>query len=129
MGQWFRTQYSGLVKRDKNNFAELFVDAPDKPRQPQLVQFYSSRHYDTRMKEQFESRWQALLRRSEHTGVELPKKIKIQNEVTKEVWDEETPEFQAEVERTRDKHHAAMLKAWEESLADSPSKTPEELDG
>ncbi|KAJ7897381.1 hypothetical protein B0H13DRAFT_2337915 [Mycena leptocephala] len=129
IGQWYRGQYSGLVKRDKSSFAELFVDAPDKPRQPQLVQFYSTRYYDTRVKDRFDERWQALLKRAEHSGLPPPKVIKVQNEVTKEVWDDETPEFQAEVERARDKYHAAMLKAWEDSLADSPSKTPEELDG
>jgi hypothetical protein len=129
MGQWYRGQYGSLVKCDKNTFAELFagVDAPGKPRLPQVLHFYSSRYWDSRVKERFESRWRALLSAAKHRDGEPPVSIAVQNSVTLEVWNEETPQFQDEVRRARDIYHAGVVKAWEESLADSLSKTPEEL--
>ncbi|KAJ7017499.1 hypothetical protein C8F04DRAFT_1279277 [Mycena alexandri] len=98
-------EYGNLVKRDKTTFGALFggLDGPEKPRQPQLVQFFSSRHYDSMA-------------------------IKIQNEVTREVWDEQTEDFQTETKLAMEKHHSNVLKGWEESSADSPSRTPEEMD-
>jgi hypothetical protein len=119
-----------LVKHDKNTFAELFagVDAPGKPRLPQLIQFYSSRYWESRVKERFERRWRAAVSAANHKGEEPPASIAVQNSVTQEVWDEESGHFQDEVRRARDIYHAGVVKAWEESLADSPSKTPEEFD-
>ncbi|KAJ7446790.1 hypothetical protein FB451DRAFT_1412199 [Mycena latifolia] len=100
LGQWYRGQFGDLVKEDKTAFTELFTEgAPGKPRRPQLLHFYSSRYYDSRVKDRFEARMRALEKHATHTGQPVPSNIKIQNEVTREVWDEEPEERQAETAR------------------------------
>ncbi|KAJ7840329.1 hypothetical protein B0H14DRAFT_3458244 [Mycena olivaceomarginata] len=65
------------------------------PRCPQLLHFHSEKRYDEHIKPRVEARKKSLAVRAEMTGVKAPAAITIQNEVTKECWDEEsdlTPE-------------------------------------
>jgi hypothetical protein len=68
-----------------------------------------------------------LQQRVEFGGAAMPHAITIQNEVTKESWDEETVAFQEEMVRQREREHEIRVKAWRESNADGPNRTPEEF--
>lgn len=131
IGQWYRDQYSGLLKENKTKFAELFTDEfdvrPGKPIQPRIRQFYSTKFYEKRIKPAFDARKAALTRRSVHTGEAVPRDVKIRADVTAELWDEETPEFREEVRLVLEREHANTVEAWESSQTDSPAKSPEEL--
>ncbi|KAJ7712788.1 hypothetical protein B0H16DRAFT_1479102, partial [Mycena metata] len=131
IGQWYRLQYGSLLKSDKTAFTEMFTGvldgAPAKPTRGQLGHYYSRKFYDTRVKARADARIAVLNRRAELTGEEPPKKIDVISKVTKEVWEEETPEFQKECEVAMEREYAESLRAWEQSLADSPTRTPEEI--
>jgi hypothetical protein len=43
------------------------------------------------------------------------------------VWAEETPAFQRECEVAMEREYQQKLKAWEASLADSPTRSAEEI--
>ncbi|KAJ7077194.1 hypothetical protein C8R44DRAFT_896376 [Mycena epipterygia] len=126
IGAWLRSQYGTLLKEDKTAFAELFTGpldgAPGKPQHGQLVQFYES-HVRARA----DARIQTLKCRAELSGEPAPTLIKTSNEVTKECWDEESPSFREEVQVAFEKEYQAAVKAWEVSLVDSPTRTPEEF--
>ncbi|KAJ7194375.1 hypothetical protein B0H12DRAFT_1082447 [Mycena haematopus] len=81
--------------------------------------------YDKRIKPQVEAQLTSLPGRAKFTGEEVHA-INVQNEVTHECWEEESEEFKAEMVRQRDREHEITMKAWRESAADSPSRTPEE---
>ncbi|KAJ7099209.1 hypothetical protein C8R44DRAFT_747893 [Mycena epipterygia] len=110
LGAWYRGQFANLVKEDKVAFAELFGGI-------QGVHVRST----------FEARYLTLEKRAGHMGEAPPSKIKIQNEVTREVWDQETEDFQARVQAALEREYEANVKAWQESLADSPTRAPEEF--
>ncbi|KAJ7437708.1 hypothetical protein FB451DRAFT_1416690 [Mycena latifolia] len=131
IGVWYREQYSRLLKEDKAAFAELFTGAldqvPPKPMRPKITQYYSSKFYNERIKDRLAARWASMERRATLSGEKLEAKIKVTADVTKEIWEEETQEFCEEVEAALERDYQAALKAWEASLADSPTKTPRSL--
>jgi hypothetical protein len=57
----------------------------------------------------------------------VPATINIQNDMTKECWDEESIAYQEEMVKERERQHDIKLKAWRESNADRPNRTPEEF--
>jgi hypothetical protein len=129
LGQWYRAKNAGVLKAEKTSFGELFSGLGHlqaKPRRPQLHHFYLSRHYNTRIKARVKARTETLQKRAEYSGEELPAAITIQNEVTKECWEEESNVFQEETRRALEHKYEITLKGWKESLADSPARTPEE---
>ncbi|KAJ7745168.1 hypothetical protein B0H14DRAFT_3514592 [Mycena olivaceomarginata] len=97
------------------------------PCRPQLLHFYSEKRYDSHIRPRVEERKRALGQRAEFAGVEAPASIKIQNNVTKECWDEESMAYQEEMVKERERQHDIKLKAWRESNADGPNRTPEEF--
>ncbi|KAJ7040783.1 hypothetical protein C8F04DRAFT_1309654 [Mycena alexandri] len=131
IGQWYRLAYGSLLKSDKTAFTELFTGvldgAPAKPMRGQLTHFYSRKFYNTRVKPRADARIMALKRRAELEGSPAPKVIDIISKVTKEVWEEETLEFQKECEVALEREYAESLEAWEQSMADSPTRTPDEI--
>ncbi|KAJ6452359.1 hypothetical protein C8R47DRAFT_1083775 [Mycena vitilis] len=131
LGQWYRGQYQSLLEKDKTSFGELFAGLghtlQKAPRLPQVVHFYSNRHYETRVKDRVAERKLAVATQAKYTGEEPPAPIAVQNKVTKECWDDESREFQEELIRARNREHDIVLKGWRESLADSPSRTPEDF--
>ncbi|KAJ7152239.1 hypothetical protein C8R43DRAFT_820342, partial [Mycena crocata] len=84
-------------------------------------------YYDDRVAPRVDARMRALEQRATRTGEKLPERVTIQNEMTKEVLEEESPMFVEQLTRERDKEYAIVVKAWEESLADSPVRTAEEF--
>ncbi|KAJ7025442.1 hypothetical protein C8F04DRAFT_1269179 [Mycena alexandri] len=131
IAEWYRRKYGGLLKTDKAAFKELFTGildgAPAKPQRGQLLHCYSRHFFEERVKERYEERLASLKRRAVFTGEQVPKQLALQNAVTKEVWDEETPGFQKEVTALWEREYNQALKGWEASLADSPTRTPQEL--
>ncbi|KAJ6451146.1 hypothetical protein C8R45DRAFT_1113690 [Mycena sanguinolenta] len=131
IGEWYRRKYGGLLKSDKAAFKELFAGVLDyaqpKPQRGQLRHFYSRRYFDSRVKLRYEERMAALKRRAGHTGEKVPAPLALQNQVTKEVWDDETPAFQEEVKVAWEREYQTVLKAWQASLSDGPARTPEEF--
>ncbi|KAJ7363887.1 hypothetical protein DFH08DRAFT_949525 [Mycena albidolilacea] len=107
LGGWYRTQKP--------------------PRCPQLLHFYSEKRWDSHIKPCADERKRALERRAEMTGVPAPAAILIQNEVTKECWEDEPESLKEEMLREREREHEIHLKAWKESNADGPNRTPEEF--
>ncbi|KAJ7024806.1 hypothetical protein C8F04DRAFT_1192100 [Mycena alexandri] len=130
LGQWYRGQYTTLLKDDKTAFGDLFSGLTEglraKPRRPRLLQFYLKVYYETRVKARAEARIEALDKRAKYTGADPPHALAVQNDVTKECWEGETEIFKAETARLMEREYEATLKAWEASLADSPSRTAEE---
>jgi hypothetical protein len=120
-----------LLKSDQDAFKDLFTGvldgAPPKPQRGRLIHFYSRNYYDSRVKSRVESRLASLKRQSGAAGEEMLQTIDVVSKVTNEVWEEETPEFRYEVEVAYEHECAERLKAWEASLTDSPTRTPEEI--
>ncbi|KAJ7722491.1 hypothetical protein DFH07DRAFT_971923 [Mycena maculata] len=93
----------------------------------QLKQFYSTKFYHEQIKDDFEARFAAEKRKAARNGDPAPTELKIRRIVTSEVWDAETPAMRAEVKEALERDYKKRLKAWEESLADSPTRTAEEM--
>ncbi|KAJ7694010.1 hypothetical protein B0H14DRAFT_3530918 [Mycena olivaceomarginata] len=130
LGGWYCTQYASLLKEDKATFSEIFGrlgGTRKPPRRPQLLHFYSEKRWDSHIKPRADERKRALERRAEMTGVPVPAAILIQNEVTKECWEDEPESLKEEMLREREREHEIHLKAWKESNADGPNRTPEEF--
>ncbi|KAJ7833657.1 hypothetical protein B0H13DRAFT_2370320 [Mycena leptocephala] len=89
--------------------------------------FYSQRWYNERVKAQFEARWEVEKRNTENLDKDAPSEIKIRNEVTQDVFMEETEEFKAELQLEVEAEYVAAVRAWELTRAEKPAKTPEEL--
>ncbi|KAJ7602792.1 hypothetical protein DFH06DRAFT_1351026 [Mycena polygramma] len=130
IGQWYRTTYGG-IKTDKTAFSKLFTGAldgaPPKPQRGRIEHFYSRKFYADRVKPRVEARLAALKRRAGRTQEDAPEAIDIVAKTTAEVWEEETPAFKKECEVAMEREYQMALKGWEASLADSPTKTPEEI--
>ncbi|KAJ7129688.1 hypothetical protein C8R44DRAFT_872922 [Mycena epipterygia] len=97
IGAWYQDQYNGILKEDKTAFADLFKGALSGATQ------------------------------DEYTGDMLENEVKVRVEITKEAWDDESLEFQEEVLMALERDYELAIKAWEASLADSPTCTPEEM--
>ncbi|KAJ7028994.1 hypothetical protein C8F04DRAFT_1265389 [Mycena alexandri] len=120
IGQWYRLQYGSLLKSDSTAFTEMFTGvldgAPPKPTRPQIGHYYSRKFYDSRVKTRADARIASLKRRAVHEGLPEPKVIDIISKVTKEVWEEETPEFRKECELALEREYTESMKAWEQTL-------------
>ncbi|KAJ7898801.1 hypothetical protein B0H13DRAFT_1884165, partial [Mycena leptocephala] len=119
IGEWYRRKYSSLLKSDKAAFQELFtgvLTVPPEAQHRQLLHFYSPKCFETRHQ-----------RRAVYTGEKVPAALALQNTVTKEVWDDETPAFQQEMKLNWEQEYQAAVKGWKASLSDSPTRTAEEL--
>ncbi|KAJ7713261.1 hypothetical protein B0H14DRAFT_3523509 [Mycena olivaceomarginata] len=131
LGQWYRREYASLLEEDKTTFTDIFGQLGEgtrkPPRRPQLMHFYSEKRYDSHIRPRVEERKRALEQRAEFTGEKVPVAIKIQNVVTKECWDEESLAYQEEMVRERERQHERHVKAWRDSNADGPNRTPEEF--
>jgi hypothetical protein len=101
--------------------------APPKPQRGRIIHFYSQFYYETRVKHRVEARLEAMKRRHDVSGEVMAEKIDIIAKVTGEVWDKETPVFQHGCQMDCEREYEQRLKAWEVSLNDSPTRTPEEL--
>ncbi|KAJ7300513.1 hypothetical protein DFH08DRAFT_979605 [Mycena albidolilacea] len=61
------------------------------------------------------------------SGEDMPRTIDVVAKITNECFEEESVAFQKEVRVAYEKEYQLSLKAWEVSLADSPTRTPEEI--
>ncbi|KAJ7136478.1 hypothetical protein C8R43DRAFT_1132379 [Mycena crocata] len=131
LGQWYRHQYGSLVKTGQTAFVKIFSGAldvaPPKPGRPQLMHFYSRKFYEDRLQERFVTRMESMRKRAEYTGEAEPKALAVLPIVTKEAWEDETVGFQEEVKEALEREYKVAIKGWEASLADSPTRTPEEM--
>ncbi|KAJ6447364.1 hypothetical protein C8R47DRAFT_1231465 [Mycena vitilis] len=130
IGQWYRTNYNGLLGSDKAAFGELFTGvldgAPPKPQRGRIEHFYSRKFYETRVKPTVDERLAQMKRVALRTGKPPPEAIDIISKVTAEVWEGETPSFKTECEAAFEREHQIAVRGWEASLADSPVRTAEE---
>ncbi|KAJ7024591.1 hypothetical protein C8F04DRAFT_1270131 [Mycena alexandri] len=114
---WYCRTYRGLEAREKNIFAEIMAGikstGPSYPKRAQPIHFYSRKYYEEKVKARFEARWATEVQRAEDLEMPEPEAIKIRNAVTKEVFEEETPEFQAELKLAVEAEHVAAVRAWE----------------
>jgi hypothetical protein len=69
----------------------------------------------------------SLTRRAELAGEAAPKRIDVIAKVTAECWEQETVEFQRDCKLAMEHKHQQVLKGWEASLLDSPTRTAEEI--
>ncbi|KAJ7048760.1 hypothetical protein C8F01DRAFT_1379496 [Mycena amicta] len=131
IGQWYRLEYSSLLKSNKTAFEELFTGAldgaPPRPQRGRTIHFYSRKYYETRIKHLVEERLESFKRRAELDGQEMPKPIDVISKMTAEAWLAEMAAFRDEVELAAEREYQQTVKAWEASLADSPTRTPEEM--
>jgi hypothetical protein len=96
-------------------------------RHPQLLHFYSKKHYQLHIKPRVEECKRTLKKCAEYMGEDPPVAITIQNNVMKECWEEDSEVFQEEMVREREWEHEIRLRAWRELNADRPNRTPEEF--
>jgi hypothetical protein len=108
-------------------FTGVLDGAPPKPQRGRIVHFYSRKYYDTRIKSRVDARLASVKRRIENSGEEKPETIDIVSKVTAELWEDESAEFRHEVEVAFEHEYQQNLRAWEVSLADSPTRSPEEI--
>jgi hypothetical protein len=78
LGNWYRGEYSSLLKSDKAAFKDLFTGvldgAPAKPQHGRIHHFYSRKFYESRIKEHVDERMEKLGRRLALSGDPLPQK-------------------------------------------------------
>jgi hypothetical protein len=119
------------LKSDKAAFKDLFTGvldgAPLKPQRSQITHFYSRHYYDKRVKSAFEARWESLQRNARYSGEKVPADISVKNQVIKEMSEDKMPEFQGEVKAAAEREYQLALVGWKASLADSPTRTAEEM--
>jgi hypothetical protein len=119
------------LKNDKAAFKELFTGvldgAPPKPQRSQITHFYSRHYYEKRVKSAFDACWDSLQRCARFTGEKVPADIAVKNQVIKEMWDDELPEFQGEVKAAAEREYQLALVGWKASLADSPTRSAEDM--
>ncbi|KAJ6492728.1 hypothetical protein C8R47DRAFT_1070280 [Mycena vitilis] len=134
VGAWYRGQYGGASgeKGKANMFKELLhgrLDAGEgKPIKGQAWQFYSKHYYVERVKgrSDFNVLWAQAAERAVQEG-KVPADVKLRGEVTRQIWGEETPEFQAQVVAQLEKEYQQTVRAWEIGRAEEPSRSKEEL--
>ncbi|KAJ7058603.1 hypothetical protein C8F01DRAFT_1304260 [Mycena amicta] len=118
-------------RQDRLRGEELFTGAldgaPPKPQRGRTIHFYSRKYYETRIKHLVEEQLESFKRRAELDGQEMPKPIDVISKMTAEAWLAETAAFRDEVELAAEREYQQTVKAWEASLADSPTRTPEEM--
>ncbi|KAJ7027469.1 hypothetical protein C8F04DRAFT_1267041 [Mycena alexandri] len=128
---WYCRTYRGLEAREKNVFADILSGiestGPSYPKRAQPIHFFSRKYYDDKVKARFEARWKVEVQRAEDLEMDEPEAIKIRNEVTKQVYEEQTEEFQAELRLAVEAEHVAAVRAWELTRSQSEAKTPQEM--
>ncbi|KAJ7030501.1 hypothetical protein C8F04DRAFT_1263801 [Mycena alexandri] len=128
---WYCRTYRGLDAREKNIFTEIMAGiestGPSYPKRAQPIHFYSRKYYEEKVKARFEARWATEVQRAKDLEMPEPEAIKIRNAVTKEVFEEETPEFQAELKLAVEAEHVAAVRAWELTSSQAETKTPQEM--
>ncbi|KAJ7023217.1 hypothetical protein C8F04DRAFT_1193678 [Mycena alexandri] len=130
---WYCRTYRTVEQSDKQLFASILGDSenrgPDYPRKPQEIHFYSRKYYDERVKARFERTWKVEVERAEALGQssEDLKEIKVRNRVTKEVFEEESEDFRAELKLAVEAEHKAAIRAWELTRVETPTRTPAEI--
>ncbi|KAK7050136.1 hypothetical protein R3P38DRAFT_3173198 [Favolaschia claudopus] len=94
---------------------------PPPPVKARILNYYSHHFYAERIKPRVVSRLAALSRMDNPPAV-----IKVRNQVTKEAWLAETPEFRAEVMQALEKEHEASKQAYETAMSGDTPSTPAE---
>ncbi|KAJ7023337.1 hypothetical protein C8F04DRAFT_1193589 [Mycena alexandri] len=113
LGQWYRAQFTSLLKDDKTAFGELFAGITEglraKPRRPRILQFL----LETVLRDARQSASGSANRGAREAGgiIRAWRRPTVCGRRRNDCW---SASFEASV------------KAWEASLADSPSRTPEE---
>ncbi|KAJ6530770.1 hypothetical protein B0H19DRAFT_1082481 [Mycena capillaripes] len=89
---------------------------------------YSDRnYYETRVKEHVEAELVALRDRAKREGKPPQQKIDVVSKVTTRIWEGETAGLKKECEIVVEREYQEALKAWNALLADSPTRTAEEI--
>ncbi|KAJ7698911.1 hypothetical protein B0H17DRAFT_1129465 [Mycena rosella] len=122
IGDWYRRKFSRLLKSDEAAFKDLFTGvldgAPLKPQRPHADQFYSHNFYQERVKACFEEERAAIKTRTSFTRNQFQLRSRI---------GEEPERFKQEVLGALEQQYQTVLVGWKASLADSPTKTAEEM--
>jgi hypothetical protein len=100
---------------------------PDYPRKSQPLHFYSRRWYDERVKARFEEDFKIKKQLAVDLDEPAPSELKERNAMTRKVYLEESNEFREEIRVAVEAEHVAAVRAWELMQAETPTKTPEEL--
>ncbi|KAJ7603377.1 hypothetical protein DFH06DRAFT_1350237 [Mycena polygramma] len=128
---WYCRTYRDLSESEKVFFAEILggMDnaGPGHPKRAHLIHFYSRRYYDERVKARFEASYAVEKQLAKDLGKEAPAEVKICNEITREVFDEENEEFHKELKRGVEAEYVAAVRAWELTRAETQTRTPAEL--
>jgi hypothetical protein len=108
-------------------FTGALDGAPPKPQRGRPIHFYSRKYYDTQIKGRLEAQLESLKRCADLDGGPMPKTIDVISKVTAEMYAGESPAFRDEIELAAEREYQQSVKAWEALLADSPTRTPEEM--
>ncbi|KAK7020804.1 hypothetical protein R3P38DRAFT_3547991 [Favolaschia claudopus] len=135
LSQWYCGKYGNLLKSDEKAFQKLFTGpldgAPPKPHRQRLQHFYSRHYYSERIAPIVGERIESMKRRAELAGEpELDMKrvpIDVVAKATADAWAAETPAFQHECEVAAEEEYKEAIEGWRASLADSPTRTPEQM--
>ncbi|KAJ7175597.1 hypothetical protein C8R46DRAFT_1214068 [Mycena filopes] len=125
---WYCRKYRDVERNEKLLFAEILGAVLNQgsgfPRKSQPIHLDSRRYYDERVKAHFEKAWAT----EKVLEIAPEGEIKIRNETTCEVFNEEMEEFQRELIVAVEAEHVAAIRAWELMCAETPTnKTPAEL--
>lgn len=88
------------------------------PRRPQIIQYYSSQFWDSRIEAQFQVDWVAQKERLVREGKEVPSKPPVDEKLrtARNCWDREDAEFREAVVRQRDEEHEREKAEYERVL-------------
>ncbi|KAJ7044195.1 hypothetical protein C8F04DRAFT_1250794 [Mycena alexandri] len=129
---WYCRTYRRVDEREKQKFAEVLLGGlentgPGCPRKAQPIHYYSRHYYEEKVKARFDAVWAIEVQRAKDLEEDEPWDIKIRNEVTKQVFSEESEEFKTQLALAVEAEHVAAVRAWELTRADAPARSAEEI--
>lgn len=92
---------------------------PKPPRRKRVTQYYSKCYYNSRIKPIFDARWAEELKRPIADGEKRPSEINIRNQVTEEMWNNESETFQKWLTGRRDEDHVKEMAKHERRVEES----------
>ena len=110
-----KTTQIGALTKVLNGF---WKQHSKQPRRPGLVQYYQRLYYQSRIKPLVDEAYPALVQTASAKGQPCPKRVVVQNDITRAQFNAEKAEFKAELQAQLTADYEETLAAWQAGLSD-----------
>lgn len=120
--QWFFGYHHKVIKADdisiemQGIFNEMVDYSPKPPRSMRMTQYYSKHYYSSRIKSVLLARWEEEQTRTLADGEKRSTRITVTNNVTKELWENESDVFKKWLMERRDAEHLKGLEERQKNI-------------